>query len=43
MIKLMKKTLFAVLVCTLMTLTLTGCGSKVETDNRVGNVSISKQ
>ena len=29
MIKLMKKTLFAVLVCTLMTLTLTGCGSKV--------------
>lgn len=36
----MKKTLFAVLVCTLMTLTLTGCGSKVETDNRVGNVSI---
>lgn len=32
MIKLMKKTLFAVLVCTLMTLTLTGCGSKVETD-----------
>ena len=24
----MKKTLFAVLVCTLMTLTLTGCGSK---------------
>ena len=42
MIKLMKKTLFAVLVCTLMTLTLTGCGSKVETDNRVGNVSIEK-
>ena len=38
----MKKTLFAVLVCTLMTLTLTGCGSKVETDNRVGNVSIEK-
>lgn len=42
MIKLMKKTLFAVLVCTLMTLTLTGCGSKVETDNRVGNVSIEE-
>jgi len=38
----MKKTLFAVLVCTLMTLTLTGCGSKVETDNRVGNVSIEE-
>ena len=38
----MKKTLFAVLVCVLMTLTLTGCGSKVETDNRVGNVSIEE-
>lgn len=38
----MKKTLFVVLVCTLMTLTLTGCGSKVETDNRVGNVSIEE-
>jgi len=25
-----------------MTLTLTGCGSKVETDNRVGNVSIEE-
>lgn len=42
MTKLMKKTLFAVLVCTLMTLSLTGCGSKVETDNRVGNVSIEE-
>lgn len=38
----MKKTLFAVLVCTLMTLSLTGCGSKVETDNGVGNVSIEE-
>ena len=36
----MKKTLFTVLICGIMVLTLTGCGSKIETNDDVNNVSI---
>ena len=38
----MKKTLFTVLICGIMVLTLTGWGSKIETNDDVNNVSIDE-
>ena len=38
----MKKTLFTVLICGIMVLTLTGCGSKIETNDDVNNVIIDE-
>ena len=38
----MKKTLFAVLICGIIVLTLTGCGSKIEINDDVNNVSIDE-
>lgn len=41
----MKKTLFAILICGFMVLTLTGCGNKIETNdnvNKINKVSIDE-
>ena len=38
----MKKTLFAVLICGIMVLTLTGCDSKIKINDDVNNVSIDE-